>query len=81
MAHNIETMAYNKSERPWHNLGFAVDGNLSPEEMMIASGTDWTVSKSPLFTRVSDVEIKLPEMALMRDSDNSVLDIVGEAIE
>lgn len=78
MSHNIESMAYYSAEKPWHNLGVAVSNDLSAEEMMIASKTNWRVEKYPIFTKVGDTEIQLIQQALVRDSDNSILDIVGE---
>lgn len=42
MAHNVETMAY-AGEVPWHGLGEPVSNDLTPEQMMEKSGTNWTV--------------------------------------
>ena len=39
MAHLVETMAY-AGQVPWHGLGTAVDGNMSPQEMLVAAGID-----------------------------------------
>lgn len=51
MAPNVETMAYRKiseADVPWHGIGFPIDHDATPEEMLIASGLDWKVSKRPL---------------------------------
>lgn len=77
MSHEVETMAWT-NEKPWHGLGFEVSNKLTALQMMKASKTDWTVSKAPLFAKIQDQNIMLPEMALVRDSDQSILDIVGE---
>ena len=47
MAHMIETMAY-AGEVPWHGLGTPVDGFINVDDMQIAAGLDWTVSKHPV---------------------------------
>ena len=49
MAHMVETMAY-AGEVPWHSHGTPVDGNMSPQEMLVAAGLDWDVSKRPAYT-------------------------------
>ena len=78
MPHEIENMAFT-NEKPWHGLGIEVANNLSSEEMMIAAGCDWTVAKAAIFTHYSGVEILVEgSAALLRTSDNKVLDIVGE---
>lgn len=81
MAHEIEVvngkaqMAY-AGALPWHGLGVEVSDSLTPKEMMQAAGLDWTVSKQPMY--VSD-GIPVPgKKALLRDSDNSILDVVGD---
>ena len=48
MAHMVETMAY-AGEVPWHGLGVQVEENLTPDEMLVAAGLDWTVSKRHMF--------------------------------
>jgi phage/plasmid-like protein (TIGR03299 family) len=74
MAHNIETMAYT-NERPWHGLGTQVDNKQTVEQMMKASKTNWQVERRPIFdARGNEIE---GFASLTRDSDNSVLDIVG----
>lgn len=75
MSHLVETMAY-AGEVPWHGLGVKVQADMTPDQMMRAAGLDWTVSKQPMY--VSD-GIPVPgKKALLRDSDNTVLDIVGD---
>lgn len=47
MAHNIDSMAY-VGEVPWHRLGAKVPAGINAEEMIRASGLDWTVVKKPV---------------------------------
>lgn len=90
MAHMVETMAY-AGAVPWHGLGTAVDGNMSPQEMLVAAGIDWTVSKRPAYTvdkpncwNIIDPTgeagfIRAPDTHfLVRDTDNKVLSHCGE---
>lgn len=78
MAHRVETMAF-ANEVPWHGLGFNEKATASVAQWMKSSKTNWGVSKIP-------VTITLPkkglttvkgEFALVRDSDESVLSMVG----
>lgn len=74
MAHEVETMAY-AGEVPWHGLGVAVSNELTPTQMMQKANLDWTVEKQDLFLANGT---KLPEkQALVRTSDNTILDTVG----
>ena len=80
MAHELEMingeaqMAY-VGDVPWHGLGTKVDRELTPDQFQKVAGLDWTVEKQPLVT-ATGVPIKNKE-ALVRSSDNSVLDVVG----
>jgi len=80
MAHELEMingeaqMAY-VGDVPWHGLGTKVDRELTPDQFQKVAGLDWTVEKQPLVT-VTGIPIKNKE-ALIRSSDNSVLDVVG----
>ena len=75
MAHMVETMAF-AGEVPWHGLGTNVPADLGPIQMMQKAGCDWTVSKQQMY--VMDGIPVTGKKALIRDSDNSVLDIVGD---
>jgi|TARA_R110000744_G_scaffold19304_20_gene51105 phage/plasmid-like protein (TIGR03299 family) len=75
MAHNVETMAY-AGQLPWHGLGTEVDNDLLPYDMQIAAGLDWAVEKQSLVTSEGIVVPK--KKALIRSSDMSVLDVVGD---
>ena len=83
MAHAVETMAY-AGETPWHGLGVKVEDNLTPQEMLVAAGLDWTVSKRHLFTHAdpdvnaSDELIGVENYSvLVRDSDNKTFGPCG----
>jgi len=75
MAHMVETMAY-AGETPWHGLGTNVPADLGPLQMMQKAGCDWSVSKQQMY--VLDGVPVTGKKALVRDQDNSVLDIVGD---
>ena len=86
-AANVETMAY-VGQVPWHGLGVSVPDNLTPDEMLVKAGLDWTVSTRPMFysnaysvgTGTSDQKqqsIVQEHYALVRDSNNKLLDVVG----
>ena len=78
MSHLVETMAY-AGETPWHGLGTKVDDALSPEEMMVAAGLDWTVSKRPIFVQTDDGGDRTTDefFAIVRDSDHRILSPCG----
>jgi phage/plasmid-like protein (TIGR03299 family) len=79
MAHMVETMAY-AGETPWHGLGTNVPADLGPIQMMQKAGCDWSVEKRPIYTcndGIADQVIR-GKQALVRDCDNTVLDIVGD---
>lgn len=76
MAHLIESMAY-AGETPWHGLGVKVPADLSPNQMLEKAGLDWTVEKIPAFAMVGEKRVDVGRSALVRSSDGSVLDVVG----
>lgn len=83
MAHEIEMvgdkvqMAY-AGEKPWHGLGVEVPADLTPQQMLEAAGLDWTVEKIPAFADVAGKRVAVGKSALVRSSDNSVLDVVSD---
>jgi phage/plasmid-like protein (TIGR03299 family) len=70
-------MAY-AGDVPWHGLGTAVSNDLSPNQMMVKAGLDWSVEKVPTYAKVGDVEVPTGQEALVRSSDNKVLTQVGK---
>ena len=78
MAHELDTnaigearFAYNSlNGDPWHKLGVAVEGYGTLDEMLMASGADYTVKGSPLYIVGADgqpVEVQ-DKFATVRDS-------------
>ena len=83
MSHEIEIvdgkahMAY-AGETPWHGLGTAVPNDLTPEQMLEAASLNWTVSKVPAFVTINDKQVSTGHSALVRSSDDSILDIITD---
>ena len=77
MAHAVETMAY-AGEVPWHGLGKQVLPDLTPEQMLYEAGLDWSVEKIPAFAEVNGEKVAINKSALVRSSDDKVLDVVGD---
>lgn len=75
MAHMVETMAY-AGETPWHKLGKAVPSDLSPEQMLKAAQLDWSVEKVPAYVTIEGEQKSVGHSALVRSSDNRILDVV-----
>lgn len=81
MAHEIEfvdgvaQMAY-AGDVPWHGLGVKVDSDLTPEQMLKAAGLDWNVEKIPAFANIAGEQIDIGHSALVRTTDNRILDTV-----
>lgn len=83
MAHELEmingqaSMAY-AGDLPWHGLGTKVSNDLTPLQMLEAAGLDWKVVTQPCFTMIDDKRVKIGKQALVRDSDNQILDIISD---
>ena len=77
MAHEIETMAW-AGETPWHGLGKQVPHDLTPDQMLQAAGLDWKVKKIPAYANIDGHNVSVGRSALIRETDNQVLDIVGD---
>ena len=83
MAHELEmigdkaSMAYT-GDLPWHGLGTKVSNDLTPDQMLKAAGLDWTVDPINLFANVGDKEIPTGHRALVRSSDQKVIDVVTD---
>jgi len=76
MAHEVETMAY-AGETPWHGLGVPVHNDLTPEQILIKAGLDWTVDKLPTFCEIDGEKVETTDQALVRSSDKKILSIVS----
>lgn len=77
MAGMVETMAY-AGEVPWHGLGTRVPADLHPKQMLEKAGLDWTVRKVPAYADVAGQRVAVGRSALVRDSDDSILDVVSD---
>lgn len=83
MAHELEfvngeaSMAY-AGDVPWHGLGTKVPNDLTPLQMLDAANLNWTVQKYPSHVFVDGMTIYTKRDALVRSSDNRILDIVTE---
>ena len=83
MAHEVEMidgvaqMAY-AGDKPWHGLGAAVSNDLTPAQMQSKAGLDWQVYKTPLYADVGGVRVNVSKQALVRNSDDKILDVIGD---
>lgn len=79
MSHAVETMAY-AGEVPWHGLGVPVSNDLTPKEMLVAAGLDWTVTARQLYYDYTvdgkTKRGKVGNKVLTRDSDGKVLSTI-----
>ena len=77
MVDGVAQMAWT-GEAPWHGLGKQVPADLTPEQMMKEAGLDWEVKKIPAYATVGKKRIAVGKSALIRTSDNKLLDVVGD---
>ncbi len=79
MVNGVAQMAY-AGELPWHGLGQQVSDDVTTDGMMKAAGLDWSVTKQPMYYMDDLGEMgEVPgKSALVRSSDNKVMDIVGQ---
>jgi len=80
MAHAVETMAY-RNEVPWHGLGTFVPQNASLDEMMELGRVNWEVQLRTMIAKEANGAVNTIAVpnhrAIVRSSDNKVLDVVG----
>jgi phage/plasmid-like protein (TIGR03299 family) len=83
MAHEIEivngkaSMAF-AGDVPWHGLGKLVPSDLTPDQMLEAAGLDWKVEKVPAYATIGGKQLRIGQSALVRNSDNKILDVVSD---
>jgi len=78
MSAEVENMMY-VGEVPWHGLGIKLDAPPTAEEAIIAAGLNWEVNLKDLYT-TTEKDLFSPldsHRAVVRDSDNSILGVVG----
>jgi phage/plasmid-like protein (TIGR03299 family) len=69
-------MAY-AGDVPWHGLGVKVPNDLTPAQMLEAAGLDWEVEKITAYAKVGGKDVDIGQSALVRKSDNKILDVVS----
>jgi len=72
----VENIAY-IGEKPWHGIGFELPKDATPDLIMKAAELDWTVSKKELVLKDNPKTELKRHFAIVRDSDKSVLSVVG----
>jgi len=78
MSHMVETMAY-AGQTPWHGLGEQVDGNLTPQQMLVKAGLDWNVERKPVYHLDEGSYVKSDEWnILVRSDSNKILGPCGK---
>jgi len=77
MVNGVAQMAY-VGETPWHGLGKRVPADLTPDQILEAAGLDWTVQKVPAFANINGKQVSVKHSALVRSSDDRVLDVVSD---
>lgn len=86
MAHELELKQDGKASMfsgegitPWHQLGTVVEGLATAEEALTLAGLDWDVSKEPVFQKVGDSFVQVPNrFSTVRSSDSKSLGIVSD---
>jgi phage/plasmid-like protein (TIGR03299 family) len=82
MSHELEmtdgkaNMVY-AGDVPWHGLGTQIPADLTPQQVLEAAGLDWEVTKIPAFADVNGKMVAIGRSALVRSTDDRVLDVVG----
>lgn len=64
-------------EPAWHRLGVTLNEPPTVREAIVMAGLDWKVRLQPLHMRYDGEEMDVPAYATVRDSDRSVLGVVG----
>jgi phage/plasmid-like protein (TIGR03299 family) len=78
MSHALESMFSGQNASPWHGLGHVVEGSPSIEEGIVLAGLDWKVETHPIF--LADGR-QAPGKAVIRETDKSILGVVGPRFE
>ena len=77
MSANVETMAYNRVEKPWHGLGVEVDESIGVDEMIKAAGLGWEVAAYPLHFERNGEIFAARDRVLVREDSGAILDTIG----
>ena len=75
----VETMMY-AGDVPWHGEGqYVGDHDVLSAQAMEAAGLGWNVNKTDIYASLDDGDVYIPNSrAMVRDSDQKVLGIVGK---
>lgn len=73
MSHEVGQMFY-RNDVPWHGLGNRIFEIPTIEEAIVAAGLDWKVRLDSMKT---DTGLFVPNKAVVRETDDSVLGVVG----
>jgi phage/plasmid-like protein (TIGR03299 family) len=79
MPAEVETM-FSAREIPWHRIGTVTPDVLKAAEAIKAGGLDWKVELKPLYVQGADPRSRIKvegHVGVVRDSDSSVLGVVG----
>jgi phage/plasmid-like protein (TIGR03299 family) len=63
--------------KPWHGLGTQIPDDLAPMQVLEAANLNWQVNKVPAYSNINGEQVDIGYSSLVRDSDNSILDIVS----
>lgn len=84
MAHELEMRADGTArmvysgQTPWHGLGKEIPSDLTPDQVLVEAGLDWTVEKVPAYATVAGKKTAIGWSALVRSEDDRVLDVVSD---
>lgn len=81
MSHEFESGLF-VGQPAWHGLGTVLEAPPSVEEAITLAGLDWRVKLCPLFAKDDPAvtpSVPVEHFAAMRDSDSSILGVVGPA--
>jgi len=76
MAHEIESLMF-AGQLPWHKLGKKVHETIDTADAIKEAGLDWSVKAIPLFTSLEYGGQKVQNRAIMRETDQRILGVVG----
>ncbi len=74
---NGQASMFSVRETPWHGLGHIIPQAPTMEDAIRLAGLDWQVRLQPLHMRYDGEEMNVPAWATVRDTDRSVLGVVG----
>lgn len=64
-------------EKNPYGFGELISSDLTPLQMLEKAKLDWTVRTEPLFCEIGGVKTPVNRTALIRDSDNEILDLIS----